>query len=348
MTFNLIRKCFPFSSAVPLLAVVFVISCGGKDPYELWQDQPNAKIVFMSRADALTGELYVLNKDNQIVRLTNNDRHDDNLALSPDGEKIVYLGGDELDTLSWEIYIMDLATRQVTQVTDNLVGDGHPDWSPDGTRIVYISFQDAAGNPTPTADICVINPDGTGFQRLTDNPYMDDDPEWSPDGSRIVFKSTMNTMTDAREELFLMDPDGANIRRLTTSTGWQSDHDPSWNPDGGSIVFCRYTGKRPWTDIAVLDTLVVRWSDLIPWNVWRTDTGGNLAQLTDVENAASLPGYSSDGAGILYNWWDFQIDAYNKLTSVYHRLVLMDSSGQHPERLIPDNQHNLTLESFDW
>jgi Tol biopolymer transport system component len=335
-----------------ILSVLFgsavMLSCGGEDPYQLWHDQPNQKLVFMSRADALTGELYSLNKNDLIVRLTNNNLHDDNLSLSPDGRKIAFLRGSEPDTSSWEVYVMDLDTRQKTRVTDNAVGDGHPDWSPDGNRIVYISFQDASGNPAPTADICVINPDGTGFRRLTDNPYMDDDPEWSPDGSRIAFKSTMNTMADAREEIFLMDSGGANIRRLTTSTGWQSDHDPSWNPDGGSIVFCRYTGKRPWTDIAVLDSLAVHWSDLIPWNVWRTDTSGNLTQLTDVENAASLPAYSSDGAGILYNWWDFQIDGNNKLTSVYHRLVLMDSSGGHPERLIPDDRHNLTLESFDW
>ena len=333
--------------SIPLI-VVSLISCGGKDPYALWKDQPNQKLVFMSRADALTGELYLLNKNNLIIRLTDNNRHDDNPSLSPDGRKIVYLSGDELDTLSWEIYVMDLNTRQVTRVTDNTVGDGHPDWSPDGAKIVYISFQDAAGNPAATADICVINPDGTGFRRLTDNPYMDDDPEWSPDGSRIAFKSTMNTGADAREELFLMDPDGANIRRLTTSTGWQSDHDPSWNPDGGSIVFCRYTGKRPWTDIAVLDTLVIRWSDLIPWNVWRTDTIGNLTRLTDVENAASLPIYSSDGEYVLYNWWDFQINEYNQLTSVYHRLVLMTRDGEHPGRLIPDDPHSQTLESFDW
>jgi len=336
------------SMLVVALAAMTWMSCGGKDPYELWQKQPNQKIVFMSRADEFTGELYVLDKDNRTSRLTTNTRHDDNLSLSPDNRKIVYLGGDELDTLSWEIYVMDLETRQVTRVTDNTVGDGHPGWSPDGSRIVYISFQDKFSNPTATADICVVNPDGSGFQHLTDNPYMDDDPEWSPDGSRIAFKSTMNTMVNAREEIFIMDSNGANVRRLTSSVGWQSDHDPSWCPDAASLIFCRYSGKRPWTDIADLDTVAIRWPDLIPWNIWRVDTNGSLTQLTDVENAASLPAYSSDGENILYNRWDFQINEYNQLTSVYHRLLLMTRDGEHPERLIPDDRHNQTLESFDW
>ena len=63
----------------------------------------------------------------------------------------------------------------------------------------------------------------------------------------IVFKSTRNTQEPAREEIFVMDSNGENIRRLTTTAGWESDHDPSWNPDSRLIAYMHYAGIRPWT-----------------------------------------------------------------------------------------------------
>lgn len=331
-----------------VLSGFFFFACFNKDPYELWQEQPNQKIVFMSRYDALTGELYLLDKDNRVTRLTENDRHDDTPSLSADGRKVAFMAGDERDTASWEIYVIDLQTHVETRLTDNAVGDVHPDWSPDGSRIVYASFQDDAGNPAAVADICVMNADGSGFLRLTDNLCQDGEPAWSEDGSRIAFVSSRHSGTAAREELFIMDRDGANPRRLTSPpAGWESDHQPDWSPDGSSLVFCRYRGVRPWTDIANLDTLQQRWYQLIPWNVCRVDTLGSVQALTDVEYAATQPVYSGDGAGILCNWWDCQVSG-NQLTGVNHTFVLIGRDGGDPVRMIPDIGYTRTMENFDW
>jgi TolB protein len=55
----------------------------------------------------------------------------------------------------------------------------------------------------------------------------------SPDRTRIAFSSNRGGTYD----LFLMDADGGNPRRLTTDTG--SEGEPTWTPDGSRIV---YTG----------------------------------------------------------------------------------------------------------
>jgi hypothetical protein len=54
---------------------------------------------------------------------------------------------------------------------------------------------------------------------------------WSPDGTRIAFTA------DARgvPEVFLVDFDGRNLRRLSRHPAW--DGDPSWSPDGERIAF---------------------------------------------------------------------------------------------------------------
>ena len=333
------------------IIVVLVIagtSCDDNKPDPaLWKDQPNQRIVFMSKADSSDGELYLLDKSGQISRLTNNSRHENNPALSPDGKKVAFHGGDINDLLTWDIYLIDLETRAETRLTDNYVLDGHPDWSPDGLRIVFASFRDAQGNPAGTADIYRINIDGTEMKQLTHSSWEDNDPEWSPDGEKIAFKSTRNTQQSAREEIFTMDANGDNVQRLTSTTGWQSEHDPSWSPDSKTVVFNRYAGSRPWTDIVNPAVLKDYWYEIIPWNIYRVDLGGQVSKLTYDKYTSGLPVYSADGTKILFLRLNF-ILVNDQLAGADHRLILMSPDGTDQKQLISDDRHTPTLEYFDW
>lgn len=53
----------------------------------------------------------------------------------------------------------------------------------------------------------------------------------SPDRTMLV----MSSNREGAFHLYLMDPDGGNLRRLTNEAG--SDGDPAWTPDGKEIVF---------------------------------------------------------------------------------------------------------------
>ena len=313
----------------------------------IWREQSNEKIVFTSKADSSKGEIYLLDKNGIISRLTNNNRHENNPALSFDGKKIAFHAGEEKNPLTWEIYILNLDTMIETQLTNNHVIDGHPDWSPDGEQIVFASFVDSEGNPSATADIYLINIDGTNLVKITDSPWEDNDPEWSPDGTKITFKSTRYTQQAAREEIFVMDSNGENIKRLTNTNGWESDHDPSWLKDSKTIVYEHYEGIRPWTDIANIEIFQNNWDELIPWNIYSVDLEENQKKLTDVEHIAYLPVFSSDGEKILFIQLDFIIIG-NKLIGVNHRLILINNDGNNPRQLIPDDEHTPTLEYFDW
>jgi Tol biopolymer transport system component len=57
------------------------------------------------------------------------------------------------------------------------------------------------------------------------------DPVYSPNGLKIAFVSTH----DGDPEIFVMNPDGSGLRKLTDNTA--VDAAPSWSPDGGTIVF---------------------------------------------------------------------------------------------------------------
>ena len=55
-----------------------------------------------------------------------------------------------------------------------------------------------------------------------DNHHPDGSPSWSPDGERIVFSSTR----DGNGEIYMMDANGGNQRRLTKHGG--HDGAPAW------------------------------------------------------------------------------------------------------------------------
>ena len=74
--------------------------------------------------------------------------------------------------------------------------------------------------------------DGSGRINLTNKSGITDDyPTWSPDGTKIAF----TTGRDGNDEIYLMDTDGTNLKRLTQNT--YHDAYALWSPDGSTIVF---------------------------------------------------------------------------------------------------------------
>lgn len=94
-------------------------------------------------------------------------------------------------------------------------------------------------------EIWVMAADGSDRRRLTEvEPPQNDaagstSPAWSPDGKEIAFAAQIGTREEDQRltEIYVMDADGTNKRRLTTND--DLDGSPSWSPDGKRIAFAR-------------------------------------------------------------------------------------------------------------
>ena len=202
---------------------------GDNDNWPSWS--PDGKhIVFFA-----AGEIAVMDADGGNKRiLTNNDRNSTTWepSWSPDGRWIV-CSSEKFNEFT-EIHVMDADGKNRRNLTGNAAYNADPSWLPDGKRIVFASGRDGNG------EIYVMDADGKNPRNLTQNATHEADPSWSPDGKRIVFTSIRDGHVDAEwglptSEIYVMDADGKNQRRLTNNP--HDDYSPSWSPDGRRIVF---------------------------------------------------------------------------------------------------------------
>ena len=104
------------------------------------------------------------------------------------------------------------------------IGHQDPSWSPDGRQLVFFS------NGLQGRGIYVINPDGTGLQKIVATNDFVGSPAWSPvplaDGQfKIAFTDAPAGRQDL--DLFLVNLDGSGLVNLTNTTGAIEFH-PTW------------------------------------------------------------------------------------------------------------------------
>jgi TolB protein len=210
-----------------------------------------------------TSDVWTIRADGSHVRrLTSAPAMEFDPTLSPDGSQLAYRHqtGDDGTT---EIFLMDADGSRQRNLTRNDVADWGPAWEPDGSRI---AFNSAMGTEGFGLFGYAMSPDGSGLRRLSHH-YVEY-PAWSPDGARIAFMAQEPGASGDNPDynVFVMNADGSDVRRLTTTPG--SDGWPEWSSDGSRIVFsstrddcsisdapdCRSTGDiGPWHDAWIMD-----------------------------------------------------------------------------------------------
>jgi Tol biopolymer transport system component/tRNA A-37 threonylcarbamoyl transferase component Bud32 len=190
-------------------------------------------------------------------------------AISRIGNRLAYARA--LGSSGMDIWRLEPGAPPKRLLSSNLA-DIDPQFSPDGKRIAYVSA-DSAG-----LALWVANQDGANPVQLTHGGSTQrGSPRWSPDGRWIAFDGRSN---DGRLDIFVIDAEGGNERRLTS---YPSDENlPSWSRDGRWIYFASAKTGR--------------------YEVWRMPAaGGEGEQLTD--NGGFAAWESWDRKTLYYTKW---------------------------------------------
>ncbi len=168
------------------------------------------KLAFCSTVEEGNSEIFVARIDGKdtierkdIKKLTFNKAVDTAPTWSPTSREIAFTsdrGGTP------QIYIMDAEGSSVRRISFGGTYHDSPTWSPTGDRIAYVSRVDQI------FDIYVLNLRTEKIYKLTESNARNESPCWSPDGRHLLFTSNrIGTL-----QLYSMDYDGANMRRLTS------------------------------------------------------------------------------------------------------------------------------------
>jgi TolB protein len=205
-------------------------------------------------------------------------------AWSPDGKQIVFASQDGLGRGLFVIAADGKNVRRLTHGTDTGAA-----WSPDGTKITYTHYLQSTKTRLMAIELddpaAPRQTNGTGLpttvsivSALTDGSAFDADAAWSPDGKTIAFGSDRKGVF----RLYLMNPDGTNVRDLSQWDNPGGNVYPAWSPDGKRIA---YTEQVPDGTRQIF--------------VIHID-GKSKAQLTSAGDFNSYAAWSKDGKKIAY------------------------------------------------
>lgn len=224
-----------------------------------------SRIVFASARSGKSG-IYTMAFDGSEVRQVTAPGTDQGPDWSPDGKLIAFFsvtpmtsGMNHASGMMLEVNVINADGTERRRV-----GETHaapwPRFSRTG-QLIYPGA-DSAGK----SEIVIVNPDGSGQQKLDTRVADAADPIWSPDGKSIAFTQIAGEMTGNTDpetlttNVYVIPAQGGASKLLGSYHGYIQL--PTWSPDGETIAFQTFTARRGIADIVTLDITTGRFTTL--------------------------------------------------------------------------------------
>ena len=233
------------------------------------------------------------------------------LSFSSDRNRERVVGTTE-DRQVKEIYIADYDGANQQRITASRYLNLNPAWSSDGRAIAYTSHR-----PMPLIFISFI------YQGILQNPTKGPNsfftPVFSPDGKQIAYASNR----DGNMEIYVMNVDGTNSRRLTNNPAYEIA--PTWAPNGtqSAVTSDRATPGQAQIYVMNADGTGVR----------RLSTAESYA-----DRATWSPAPYNEVAFTARNAGGFDIKAYDLVTNQTRQLTFGEGANESPT-YSPNGRH---------
>jgi len=157
--------------------------------------------------------------------------------VDDDGNRLADANGLTWTSLALDVAIVDPATGNVTGIgfggAQIVAGSG---WEEADTIEVFVQGQVmvAGYNAEGASDLYTFDPDSMMVMtKITDDMATEVAARYSPDGTRIAY--VLNAIGGMK--ILVMDADGSDPRRLTSTPDSIFEDSPAWTPDGSRIVY---------------------------------------------------------------------------------------------------------------
>jgi len=255
----------------------------------------------------------------------------------PDGNSLVFQSEREAENPFYQIYKLDLQTGDSARVSPGrgkttcaffqagsnrvLFASTHHDPEVLAKQKAEIDFRASgkqrryAWDYDDTMDIFAADQDGKNIVQLTKERGYDAEGSFSPDGKQIAFCSLRGAydheLTPKEKQLlekdsayfgdiYLMNADGSNVRRLTKAPGY--DGGPFFSPDGQRIIWRRFDESGMNADIFTMKL-----------------DGSDVQRVTDFKSMSWAPYYHPSQKYIVFT--------SNKLGFENFELFIVDAEG---------------------
>ncbi len=255
----------------------------------------------------------------------------------PDGNALIFQSEREEENPFYQIYLLDLLSGESARVSPGQGKTTCAFFQPGTSRVLFASTHHdpqaavkqkaeldfrASGKSRryswdydDAMDIFSCQQDGTQLVQLTKERGYDAEGSFSPDGKQIAFCSLRGAYDhelSAEEkqrlekdpawfgDIYIMDADGSNVRRLTTAPGY--DGGPFFSPDGQRIIWRRFDASGMNADVFTMKA-----------------DGTDVKRLTDFKAMSWAPYFHPSGKYVIFTT--------NKLGFENFELFMVDAEG---------------------
>ncbi|MCG3138593.1 MAG: Protein TolB [Phycisphaerae bacterium] len=280
--------------------------------------------------------------------------------FSPDGKQMVFPSEREADNPFLQMYLLDLETGDTQRLSPGIGKTTCAFFHPSGKKLLFSSTHEdpeatakqqaelekrKQGTPTgryagwdfdDQYEIYELDLATHQFKRLTNSRGYDAEAAYSPDGTQIVFASNRSTYEDTISDkdkeiiakdpsymmdLYIMNADGTNVRRLTRERGY--DGGPFFSPDGRRICWRHFADDGATAEIRTANT-----------------DGSDLCQLTSLGVMSWAPYYHPSGEYLIFTTNKHGFDNFE--------LYLVDVAGEHEPVRVTYTPRFDGLPIFSW